>query len=352
MKKVLHIVGSLNQTKQLFKISQFLPEFDHYYTQYFGSGKVFKWIAESGMVDFTVLGTNSTFRMNQKEFLESIGAKYDYRGTTLGNTYDLVFICSDLMVPKEIRYSKIIFIQEGMTDPISWRSRFFRKIGLPAWMVGDTSLNGCSNTCDIYCVASAGYAGFFSSMGTDSRKIVVTGIPNFDDAISLLKNDLEIRDYVLVCTSDLRETGRKDNRIAFLHGCKKIAKGRDIVFKLHPNEKKDRAESEIKTVFGESARIFAKANTDHLIANCDELITQYSSVVYIGMALGKKVHSYFSMKELQERMPLQNGGTSAQKIASIGKSFVYFSGSEIEFLQSLKPEEYFHDQKLSMIYER
>ncbi len=70
------------------------------------------------------------------------------------------------------------------------------------------------------------------------------------------------------------------------------------------------------------------------------------------MALGKKVHSYFSMKELQERMPLQNGGTSAQKIASIGKSFVYFSGSEIEFLQSLKPEEYFHDQKLSMIYER
>ncbi|MBK9256039.1 MAG: hypothetical protein IPM42_11160 [Saprospiraceae bacterium] len=351
MRKVLHIVGSLNQTRQLYKISQSLPDFEHYYTQYFGSGKVFKWIAESGIADFTIMGTNSAFRMDQKEFLESVQAKYDYRGTTLGNTYDLVFICGDMIVPKEIRYSKIIFIQEGMTDPVSWRSRFFNKLGVPAWMTGDTSLNGCSNTCDIYCVASVGYGRFFSSMGTDSKKIVVTGIPNFDDAVSFLDNDLDIRNYVLVCTSDMREVGKKDNRIDFLKRCKKLAAGRDIVFKLHPNEKPERAESEIKSIFGENVTIYKKANTDHLIANCDELITQYSSVVYIGMALGKKVHSYFSMKELMERLPVQNGGTSAHKIASIGREFVDFKGSGIEFLQSLKPIEYFQNQEFSLSYE-
>ncbi len=345
MKKVLHIVGSLNQTKQLFKISQFLYEFDHFYTQCFGSGKVFKWIAESGIIDFTIMGTNSAFRLYQKEFLESVDAKYDYRGTTLGNHYDLVFISGDMIVPREIRYSKIIFIQEGMTDPMSWRSRFFKKLGVPAWMVGDTSLNGCSNNCDIYCVASEGYGKFFSSMGTDSKKIVVTGIPNFDNAVSFLQNDLAMRNYVLVCTSDMREVGKKDNRITFLKKCKNLAAGRDIIFKLHPNEKEERAEGEIKSIFGEAVIIYRKANTDHLIANCEELITQYSSVVYIGMALGKKVHSYFSIKELKERLPVQNGGTSAQKIASIGREFVYFNGSGVEFLQSLKPEEYFHNQE-------
>lgn len=334
-KKILHIVGSLNQTRQLYKISQEMPGHDHYFTQFFGSGPVFKWIAENGFADFTVMGTNSAFRRDQNEFLEMVGARYDYRGSKLGYRYDLVFICSDLIVPREIRYSKIIFVQEGMTDPLSIKSKIFKKLRMPAWTTGDTSLNGTSNMCDIYCVASDGYARFFSSMGTDRRKIVVTGIPNFDNAAAFLQNDFPYKGYVLVCTSDVRETGRFDDRIAFLERCKDIAEGRQIIFKLHPNEKVHRAQKEIQQVFGEDIQVFAKGNTDYMIANCTELITQYSSVVYIGMALGKKVHSYFSMDELAERIPLQNGGTSAKKIAGIAEKFLNYNGTGAELLNSM-----------------
>jgi len=54
-----------------------------------------------------------------------------------------------------------------------------------------------------------------------------------------------------------------------------------------------------------------------MIANCDALITQYSSVVYIGLALGKEVHSYFDVEKLKRLTPLQNGGTSGRNIAQV-----------------------------------
>ena len=345
-KKILHIVGSLNQTKQLYKISAEMPGHDHYFTQFFGSGKVFRWIAESGMADFTIIGTKSKFRKDQKEFLEEVGARYDYRGSTLGFKYDLVFICSDLIVPREIRYSKIIFVQEGMTDPLSFRSKLLKKLNMPAWTTGDTSLNGTSNQCDIYCVASDGYARFFSSMGTDRRKIIVTGIPNFDNAETFLNNDFPYKDYVLVCTSDIRETARFDDRLAFLDKCKQIVGNRQVIFKLHPNEKTHRAQKEIRQIFGDDIQIFVKGNTDHMIANCEELITQYSSVVYIGLALGKKVHSYFPIEQLMERMPLQNGGTSAKKIAEIAEKFLRFQGSGIELLNTMQYKPLFENTSI------
>jgi hypothetical protein len=34
-----------------------------------------------------------------------------------------------------------------------------------------------------------------------------------------------------------------------------------------------------------------------MIANCSTLITQYSTVVYTGIALGKEVHSYFDVSD-------------------------------------------------------
>lgn len=348
MKKILFIVGSLNQTKQMFQISRELPDFEHYFTQVYGSGRIFKWIAESGLADFTTMGINSAFARDQREYLQQHHAKMDYRGSSLGNEYELVFNCVDLIMPKDIKHKKTIFIQEGMTDPLSWKSKLVKRIGLPAWFTGDTSLNGCSNNCDIYCVASKGYADFFASLGTDPRKIVVTGIPNFDNVQSFINNDFPYKNYVLVCTSDMREVGKIDLRMSFLNKCKRIANGRDIIFKLHPNEKPDRAISEIRKVFGHDVLVFTKGNTDHMIANCEELITQYSSVVYIGMALGKKVHSYFPMEMLRARMPLQNNGTSAKKIADIARGYIQYEGSSIDFLQSYLSEDQAHQKKFAV----
>lgn len=329
-KKILHIVGSLNQTKQLHKIAMQLPEYDHYFTQFFGEGKFFKWIAESGFADWSIMGTKSAFRFEQKNYLEQAGVRYDYRGENHKDEYVLVFICSDLMVPSGFQNAKIVFVQEGMTDPLNNFSKKIHSLGLPGWMAGNTSLNGCSNKCDLYCVASEGYARFFEQMGTEASKISVTGIPNFDHVASFADNDFPYHNYVLVCTSDIREVGGQDNRIEFLKNCKIIADQRKIIFRLHPNEKTSRAFHEIRSVFGDDVLILQNGNTEHMIANCDELITQYSSVVYVGMALGKNVRSYFPMDLLRDRMPIQNGGTSAKLIAELARTL--FLEEELEFV--------------------
>ena len=306
-----------------------MPDYDHYYSQFFGEGIIFKWLAESGLSDWNIMGTNSAFRNEQKQYLEKVGAKYDYRGEQHQDEYAVVFICSDLMVPKNFTNAKIVFVQEGMTDPIDWKSRMIQRLSLPAWIAGNTSLNGCSNTCDLYCVASQGYAQFFEEMGTDRRKIHITGIPNFDHAASFFENDFPYRDYVLVCTSDIREVGGDDDRLGFLRRIKELAEDREVIFRLHPNEKYSRAFKEIQSIFGVKVKIFQDGNTDHMIANCEELFTQYSSVIYIGMALGKKVHSYFSMDMLKARLPVQNGGMSAKLIAELVRE--QFLEAELEF---------------------
>ena len=56
-----------------------------------------------------------------------------------------------------------------------------------------------------------------------------------------------------------------------------------------------------------------------MIANCDILITRFSTVVYIGLALGKEVFSDFDIDELKRLLPAQNGGKSAFNIAHIAR---------------------------------
>lgn len=73
-----------------------------------------------------------------------------------------------------------------------------------------------------------------------------------------------------------------------------------------------------------------------MVANCQELITQYSTLVYVGIGLGKKVHSYFDLNELYRLMPDQNGGTSARNIAAICKGYMEFEGCGKEYLAQRK----------------
>jgi hypothetical protein len=64
------------------------------------------------------------------------------------------------------------------------------------------------------------------------------------------------------------------------------------------------------------ARVFADGNTNHMVANCDVLVTRYSSVVLVALALGKEVHSDIPRDVLASYRPVQNGGTSARRIAA------------------------------------
>ena len=48
---------------------------------------------------------------------------------------------------------------------------------------------------------------------------------------------------------------------------------------------------------------------------------QYSTLAYVGLALGKEVHSYFDLDDLRRLMPDQHG-RAAEKIARVCREVV------------------------------
>lgn len=342
-KKVLFLIGSPNQTTQMHQIAQLLEdEFEPYFSQLYYDGwqrKFYEFLLWTGGLNNTIV--TGKIKAKADKYLAEHGLKNDFEARVFHNAYDLLVCCSDVIVPWPlVRTTKTVFVQEGMTDPLNWWARLVHRLHwMPILAIG-TALNGLANCCDIYCVASAGYKEHFAHVGVDRDKLVVTGIPNFDDAEKLRGNDFPHRDYVLVATSDLRETFTPENRPKFIRECGRLAAGRPLIFKLHPNETLPRATDEIAAHAPPGTLVYTDGNTDHMIANCAELITQYSTVVYVGLALGKPVHSYFDVDDLRRKQPWQNGGTSARRIAAICRGFGHFAGSGPAFLRQHQPDAY------------
>jgi hypothetical protein len=331
-KKILFVVGSLNQTTQMHQISRFLDtEFDCYFTQFYPSGDFANWLVKKGFFDNTIWG--GKFKADSEAYLRKNHLKIDYKA--INHTYDLAILCTDMYIPENIRGIKKIWVQEGMIDPINWMTSFAKKFDLPRYLPLNTSLNGTSNQCDIFFSASEGYTDYFAQWGTERKKIVTIGIPNYDNAAQYLQNDFPYKGHVMVATSDIRETYKAENRPKFLLECANIANGRRLIFKLHPNEVVERAVQEIKDYCPEDTLVYTDGNINHMIANCEELITQYSTVVYTGIALGKKIHSFFPENELYAKTPIQNGGTSARIIAEVASMFVNSKKSRKHFVEHL-----------------
>ena len=308
----MFIGGSLNMTRMTHAVARHLQdEFDCWFSPFYSDG-VYDFLAtHTSLVDFTVLGGN--FRRQTDAYLHLHSLPIDYRGKA--REYDLYVITTDLTIPRAIKDKPLILIQEGMTDPEGLMYHIVRKFRLPRYLAS-TSTNGLSNQYRYFCVASEGYRDFFIRKGVKPEKLIVTGIPNFDNCAAYLDNDFPQKNYVLVATSDARETYKFDNRKKFLRQALEIADDRPMIFKLHPNEKFERAIREIHEVVGE-VPIYTDGNIDHMIANCDALVCQYSTVVYTGIALGKEVHSYFDLDMLKRLAPMQNGGVSGQNIARL-----------------------------------
>lgn len=309
-KKILFIGGTNNQTTMMIKIAEQLSEFDCWFSAYYSDGflNIYR---KLGWVEYTVVG-NKFVRQNE-ELFSKLGLQNDYAGKK--NDYDYVFTSSDLVIPRNIKKKKIVLVQEGMTDPENWIYYVVKFLRLPRYLAS-TTMNGRSNEFDLFCVASEGYKDFFISKGCDANKMVVTGIPNFDNCIESCNNDFPHKNYVLVCTSDLRETLKFENRKEFILKALKIAGDRLLIFKLHPNENVERATSEINK-YAPDALVYPEGNTNEMIANCETLITRFSTVVYVGLALGKEVFSAFDVESLKRMTPLQNGGKSAENIANV-----------------------------------
>lgn len=308
--------GSLNQTTMLHKISRHLTEYEHYFSAYYSDGAE-RIAAKTGLLDFSVLG--GKFRKQTEDYLNANNLNNDYEGRKFN--YDLVVICSDLIVPKNIRNKKIVMVQEGMTDPENIFYHIVKRVKLLPRYFGGTATTGLSDSYNFFCVASENYKKLFVQKGVKSEKIIVTGIPNFDNCEEFLKNDFPYKNYALVCTTDSRETYKYEDRKKFIQKAVSLSENKQIIFKLHPNENSERASKEINK-YAPGSVIFTDGITDHMIANCDILITKYSSVVYVGIALGKKVYSEFDLEKLKELMPIQNGGVSAKNIAEVCSSLI------------------------------
>jgi len=309
--RVLFICGSLNQTTQLHAIARQMFDIDARFTPFYGSAAVSA-LRDLGLIDTTIGGNK--LRGRCVRYLQSHGLPIDLDGAR--GPYDLVVSCTDVALPDNLGQSPLVVVQEGILDPPGLALQLVQRFprALPRWLAG-TAGSGLSGQYDKFCVASDGYRDLFVARGAPADRVVVTGIPNFDDCAAFLKNDFPHRDYVLVCSSDARETFKWHNRPAFIRHCLKIAGRRQLFFKLHPNENVARARRELAEL-APRASVFAEGPTEAMVANCSVLITEWSSVAFIGLALGKEVHSSHPLSELRRLVPEQNR-SAAQRIARV-----------------------------------
>ena len=309
-KKIFFICGSMNQTTQMHQIARHLDDYDHTFSPFYVDG-FDEILRRLGMIEFTVAGNKLSNRC--RDYLRNQGLPMDERGRN--RPYDLVVTCSDVYLQKNIRRDRMVLVQEGITDPESFMFHLVNRFRfLPLWFAGN-ALTGLSDAYETFCVASEGYRDFFIKKGVRAEKIAVTGIPNFDSCRQYSSNTFPYKGYVLACTSALRETLQYENRKAFIQKAVKIAGSRQLIFKLHPGEKVRRATLEINK-YASGAMVFSTGNAEEMIANCDVLITRFSSTALTGLALGKETHSDFNMEEMRRLTPVQNG-SAALNIANV-----------------------------------
>ena len=309
-KRIFFICGSMNQTTQMHQISRHLSDYEQSFSPFYCHG-FDEILRRLGLIEFTIAGNKMVKR--SQEYLQNHGLHIDYQGKD--GPYDLVVTCTDVYLQKNIRDNRIVLVQEGIIDPDSLLFHLANSLRfLPRWMA-DTGMTGLSNAYRAFCVASEGYRDFFIQRGALPEEIVVTGIPNFDNCRQYCTNDFPYSHYVLACTTNLREVFRREDREAFIRKAVEIAGGRQLIFKLHPNENIERATREIR-MHAPNAMVFTTGSAEEMIANCDALITRFSSTAFVGVALGKDTYSDLDRDTLTRLMPLQNN-SAALNIANV-----------------------------------
>lgn len=309
-KNILLICGTLNQTRAMLAIGAQLSEHHCYYTPFYCDGHLLR-ASQRGQLDFTVLA--GPLRERSLALMRQHQVPIDERGE--GRDYDLVVTCTDLILQQNLAGRRIVLVQEGLTEPEGVLYWLAKHAGWPR-VFANTAAFGLSDGYEAFCVASRGAQAMFRAKGVRDDKMIVTGISNFDHVDTYRDNAFPHRDFVLVCTSNARETFKYDDRERFLRHALRIAAGRDVIFKLHPAELHERAIREIRSLTPQ-AHILRDGNTEAMIANASAVVAQYSTVAFTAALLGKEVHSYIDPEHLRQVLPIQNGGTSGRNIAEV-----------------------------------
>lgn len=312
-RKILFIGGSYNQSTMVHAVAKNLQnDFDCFFTPFYIGGR-FEFLRKWGLFDRSIAGFGNFYRDTMNYFQQE-NLALDPEGQA--NEYDLVVTCTDIILQANIKHKKFIVVQEGMTDPENLAFYLVKMLGLPYWMAVNTAATALSNKYARFCVASEGYRDLFTQKGADASRLVVTGIPNFDNVAAYLQNDFPHHGHVLAATSDTREALKYENRKKTIREALEVANGRQLIFKLHPNEEKERAIREVER-WAPEALVYTTGNVHEMIANSSALITHFSTVVYTGLALGKEVYSKFDLNQLRRLTPIQNGGTSGKRISEV-----------------------------------
>jgi hypothetical protein len=343
-KNILLICGTLNQTKAMLAIGSELAEHHCYYAPFYCDGHLLR-ASQRGQLDFTVLA--GPLRDRTAAFLRDTGAPVDDRGES--RDYDLIVTCTDLILQDNIEGKRIVLVQEGLMEREGFLFWLVKHLGIPR-VFANTAAFGLSDGYEVFCVASPGARDLFGAKGIRREKMVVTGIPNFDNVAAYTDNDFPHRDFALVCTSNARETFKYHDRMRFLRCALAIAAGRPVIFKLHPAEQHDRATWEIRSIVP-GAIILADGNTEHMIANCALLIAQYSTVAFTAALLGKEVHSYLEPEFLRTALPVQNAGMSARNIAEVCRACFESNPIDVERVRVGVEAGLMHPRPLGAIHE-
>ena len=309
--RVLFICGSPNQTGQMLQIARALPDVEAWFTPYYSDDPITTGMSKANFLESAISGHKR--RGICVDTLNAEGVNIDLHGER--NAYDLWLSPNDAVVPPGLWKTPWVLVQEGIMEQPNWRTWVWRYTRLFPRPLATTAVFGLSKGYAKFCVASEGYRRKFLADGVPPEKLVVTGIPNFDDFARFRDNDFPHRGYVLVCTSDGRETMMKVDRPGLLRRSVAIAAGRQLIFKLHPNENVERATREILEI-APNALVFPSGNAEEMVANCDVLITEHSSLTFCGLALGKEVHTNFPIEEVRKLLPIQNR-RAAQEIADV-----------------------------------
>ena len=234
-------------------------------------------------MEFTIIGDKLAGKC--RTYLHEHNLPIDYQGKN--QPYDLVVTCSDVYIQKNIRNNRIVLVRRGLRT--GKHSCFASSSVSGSFLAGRREPRLRASAMPIVLSASQPRDIAISSSVKDARpeKIIVTGLPNFDNCRRYCTNDFPHRHYVLVCTSPLREILQGEDREAFLRKAVEIAGGRQLIFKLHPNENARRAIGEIHRHVPQ-ALVFTTGSAEEMIANCDVLITRFSSTAFVGIARARK----------------------------------------------------------------
>lgn len=330
-KKVLHFSSLNTFTSQVQRICNDLPDCDHYVIVSRGGFRSRK--SPFALNSCTLI--RRIYPEQKASFISPpVSAFQTYKRlfNDADPVFDLLIVYGNAKLPRKLTEIPRVFIQDALAEPVSTDSPKRTPVTHGHLPLPSSSSSGFKDHFELYFLASEGDAQLLESAGIPANRLRVSGVPAFDHLAAFVNRKFRTSPYVLVCTSAIREKGGREDRVAFLEGCRRVAGDRKLIFQLHPLEKHRRAVAEIEKIFGKDSEIFLHSSTGELVANCQELISNGAPALYFALALGKKVHTAVSSGALRRYVPIQNGGNAALLIADILRA--QFLEEELEFLPS------------------